>query len=144
MTPAERITLRNALQGDANLTAFVAAGNDGAIYDYLGSVSTTSVTIQHMPEGDFIIGVLVGIASLNGVPSLQNKWDRYLRVIKGLGTLRTALPGVQGLISQLVTDGLMTQPQVDAFSKRLATKGEVILGVGAVISITDIAQTLRP
>ena len=145
LTTEQKTILRAAIQSDSNLTVFVAAGNDSAIVDYYAADSTTLINIPSLSEGDFVLGVLSGIAALNGAnTAMQNKWDRFLMVIKGLGGIRTSLPAVQSLLGQLVTDGLMTQQQIDAFVKRLASRGEVLLGTGIVISINDVAQTMRP
>ena len=88
---------------------------------------------------------LVGIAALNGAsPALQGKWDRFIRVLAAVDAVRTGMPAVQSLLGQLVTDGLMTQAQVDAFSKRPATRAENLLGTDTVIFINDVAQAMRP
>ena len=144
MTPAQIATLRTAIQADPALTAFVTNGNDFEIAAYYSGLSTTVITIPSIPKADFLLGVISGISALNGAPALQNKWDRFLRVIGGVDTIRTGSPAVQGLLGQLVIDGLMTQPQIDAFAKRLATRGETVLGAGVVISINDVAATRGP
>ena len=136
LTSAQKAILRSATQSDANLTAFVAAGNDSAIADYYAVATATIIDVQSLPKADFLVGVLAGIAALNAAsPLLQGKWDRFIRVLVAVDTVRTALPAIQSLLVQLVADGLMTQAQVDAFAKRPATRIENLLGVGTVISI---------
>ena len=145
LTNAQKVILRNAIQADANLTAFVTAGNDSAISDYYSVQTATIINMPTLQKADFLLGVIAAIAALNSSsPILQGKWDRFMRVIVALDAIRVGLPAVQSLLGQLVTDGLMTQTQVDAFSKRPATRAENLLGVDTVISITDIAQSMRP
>ena len=145
LTAAQKAILKSATQADTNLTAFVAAGNDAAIAEYYAATTATIINIQSLPKADFLLGVLAGIAALNGAsPLLQGKWDRFIRVLAAVDNVRSGLPAVQSLLGQLVTDGLMTQPQVDAFSKRPATRAENLLGTDTVILINDVAQAMRP
>ena len=123
LTNAQKAILKSATQADTNLTAFVAAGNDAAIADYYADATATIIDVQSLPKADFLVGVLAGIAALNAAsPLLQGKWDRFIRVLVAVDTVRTALPAIQSLLVQLVADGLMTQAQVDAFAKRPATR----------------------
>lgn len=142
ITPAQSATLKTAINSDTALTAFVTSRDCQAISDYYAGATATLVNHPILPKSDFLIGVMAGIAALNGAPTLQNKWDRFLRVVSSVETVRVSSPAVQSLLGQLVTDNLMTQAQVDAFSKRAATRGENLLGAGVVISITDVAEAI--
>lgn len=143
ISPVQSATLKIAITGDAALATFVTARNCPAIADYYAVVTATLINSLMLPKADFLLGVMAGIAALNGATSLlQNKWDRFLRIVGAVENIRVTQPAVQSLLGQLVTDGLMTQPQIDAFTKRPATRAENLLGAGVVISITDVAEAI--
>lgn len=142
ITSAQAATLKTAITGNTALTTFVTNRDCKAIADYYAVVTTTMIQVPVLSKGNFLMGVMPGISTLTSSTALQNKWDRFLRIVSSVEVVHVAQPAIQSLLGQIVTDGLMTQAQVDAFSKRPATRGENLLGGDVVITITDVAQTM--
>lgn len=143
LTSLQTATLKAAIQADAALTTLVAGRDAYAIANYYAVATATQVTVPSLPKADFMLGTIAGVAAINGASTvLQNKWDRLLQVVLAMDPIRTSLPAVQSILAQLVTDGLMTRPQVDAFSKRPATRVENLLGAGITIDAVDVAEAM--
>jgi len=56
------------------------------------------------------------------------------------GEVARLLSVVYPLLTQMVADGLLTQPQVDAFTKRIGSRAEQAFGAGTVITWNDVAK----
>lgn len=110
-----------------------------AWYNDLAAAGAASVPISSFTKEQFMTGVLPAVVNLgSATTALQNKWDRLLGVAQNMGMIyyNVASP----LLSQLVTDGLMTSAQVDAFTKRQGSYCEVLFGAGTICDHTDVAR----
>lgn len=146
----ERTQLRDEILSGplaAPLALLVDAGNDAgiamALNDPRGPAAGT-VLISPMPVGDFLLGIIPAVAALPGkTADLQAKWDRFLGVVRSVPSVRVADPAVQALLAQLVADGLMSQAQVDAFTRRPGSRAEILWASGALVTGADVAAALR-
>ena len=129
----------------AALAPFVASGNDTAIAAFLnsqtgaGAASVNRATIAKPLLMEALIPVVLALSAAN--PAIQGKWDRFLSMLRSVETFR--IPVINALLQMVVADGLMSQAQVDAIKVQTGSRAELLFGIGTVVSITDVAGSLR-
>lgn len=124
--------------------AHLIAGNDVAIAELLNTRNQSEVTAPVLTRNQFLVAVLpatIAIASLDA--QLQAKWDRILSVATAADAIDITNNRVQGLLAIAVSDGVLTQDQVNAIGKRQGSRAEVLFGTETTISTHDIAKALR-
>lgn len=130
---------------------YVAAGNDGAIAVLLNAptgVGAATISITTLSRGAVLRGVipatdqLASGLTLAGVAiptAVSNKWASRFAALRGADPSMAMDAILMGMLGQLVTDGLMTQPYIDAFTKRIGSRAEVLWGMGTIIQWRDVA-----
>jgi hypothetical protein len=131
----------------ATLAPMVTAGNDQGIadlYNKATGVSSGSVVVVFMSRSDFLMGFAPALFSLPTLTNaIQTKWDRILRFIGSLeGIIKVSSGGVQNLLTQAVTDNVLTQNQVNGISNKTGSRAEILFGDGTVLTSIDIARAL--
>jgi hypothetical protein len=107
-----------------------------AIYN---AVNAETISIPSLRRDDFLLGILPAGAALFGKDAAtQAKWTFYLDIAKAADTIKLSSPVIQAVLSQLVTDGLMTQAAVDAFSRQPCSHAETLFGIGVKLDSDDI------
>jgi len=81
-------------------------------------------------------------ASASIPPTTTAKWTSRFNALRSGDDVIVLDTSMMGLLGQLVTDGLMTQGQIDGFTNRLGTYGEVNFGQDTVITQHDIAKAM--
>lgn len=129
----------------AVVSSIQAAADDQAIADLLNSTTSSGAALVNIPsfsKEQFSTGVLPAIEALpTASAALQTKWNAMLNVMLAQGGI--ALAAVSSLVAQLVIDGLMTQAQVDAFTKRQGSRAEALWGAGTIITAAQVSVALR-
>lgn len=144
------MTLYELINSNSSLAQAVSDGNDGAIQNWLNTPSV--VSSRKIPVNDFVAclydtGAFTAIkhATAQGNETAAFAID-VLRDSKALGieNIDLSLDVNQDLLNALLTEGVLTQAQVDAvaeLSMTLVSPAEAN-GFGAV-SIEQIAKALR-
>jgi hypothetical protein len=143
-------TLRTDIQSGplaASCTPLVAAGNDQGVADLFNATTGAGagpVNIGTVLGSDFLTNFAPALFSLPGLSTtIQTKWDRILRFLGSLTTVRVGATNVQTLLSTAVTDAVLTQNQVNNINaKATGSRAEVLFGDGTFLSLNDIAKAL--
>lgn len=141
------MTLHELITGEPTLAQHIASGNDGAIAEWL---NTPSVTVTRNIPINAFVGELFNtgaFAAILQAAALGNQTAgmavTLIEKAKALGIegINVALPINQGMLATLVSDGTVTQAQVDsavALSNVVVSPAESA-GLGYV-SLLDIAN----
>ena len=101
------------------------------------------VAIASMARSDFLLGIAPATFVLPSLSAaLQSKWDRILSLARSADQINVASATVQALLATAVSDGVLTQAQSDAISKRTGSRAEVLFGAGTSVSELDIARAM--
>lgn len=107
----------------------------------LTGVGAGMVIIPTYTKESFATGILPAVQALpTATTALQAKWNPMLNVALAMGTVLYS--AASPLLAGLITDGLMTQAQVDAFTKRTGSRAEVLFGAGTIIDWRDVAKSM--
>jgi hypothetical protein len=99
-----------------------------------GDIAVTTLT-----KGEFLLKILpVTLTLPSATAAIQAKWDRILAFVRSADLIHVGDSGVQTLIEEAVSDGIMTQDLADSIPTRKVARGEV-LGFGEV-NTWDIAR----
>lgn len=100
-----------------------------------------SILIPSLSRDDFLLGILpAGAALMQKDAATQGKWNFYLDIAKAASSIKLSSPSIQGVLAQVVADGLMTQAAVDGFTKQPCSYAESLFGVGASVGSDDIQK----
>jgi hypothetical protein len=125
---------------------FVNTGNDAAILDILNSLTGPGAEIIELPfvsRDDFLKAMRPAYFVLPKATSeVRDKWDRILNAINS-GPGVTIDDQTKQLLGSAVQDGVLTQAQADAAWHRIGSRAEVLFGVGAVPTTSDLSYALR-
>ncbi len=117
---------------------------DGTIADWYNDLAGPGAGLVEIPlmTGDqFVTGILPALLALPAaLPAVQAKYNALIPVMLSRQNIST--PAVDPLLAGVVADGLLTQAQVDTFTKRQGTYAEVRFGFGTSISNADVARAL--
>lgn len=146
MTPSQLSSLHTEITTDPVGIGYAAVtGQDQAQANLLNALTgpgAATITLASMPRDDFMRGITPGVIALASVSaSLQSKWDRLLGIVRAATSVAVSASDIQALLGQMVTDGLMTQLQINTFTQRTGSRAEVIFGSGTVIRAIDVAQS---
>jgi hypothetical protein len=132
-----------ALKNEIQQGPQYASKGDADIAGLLNTIGTTNVTLASIDKDTFLLAIAPAYLSLPTLSdALQKKWDRILGVI-GSAERITFTSTVSYLLSQAVTDGVLTQDQVSAVNQRPGTRAEVLFGAGTVVTQSDVSFALR-
>lgn len=145
MTPAQLSSLHSEITTDPLAMGYAAvSGQDQAQANLLNALTgpgSATITLASMGRDDFLRGITPGVISLaSASATLQAKWDRLLSVVRAATSVAVSASDIQALLGQMVTDGLMTQLQINAFTQRTGSRAEVLFGSGTTITALDVAQ----
>jgi hypothetical protein len=141
LTPTQLATLKSAMLADANLTAFVAAGNDGAIAAYYnatgaGNLWRPIITVSELNTA-IVWSEFAGLTV-----ALQNT---YLAMVV-VGSVDATNVNIRNGFSTVFT-GKTSLTNLSALAQRVATRLEALYAVanvcpifGYVISVAEINQ----
>lgn len=124
--------------------AFSVNGNDAAVASLLNSLSgpgvgpVASVTMTRDEALLAFSPALLTITALS--TALQSKWDRILSALTSLNVLDCTSAAVQAILTQAITDSVLTQEQVTNFNQRTGSRAEVLWGAGTIVSAYDCSQ----
>jgi len=123
---------------------YTAVGSDAGVAYLLNQPTETLISIPSLSKGEFLLGIApAGQSLLSASDAIQKKWNWYLGLAQASETINLSHPTIQALLSEIVSDGLLTQEQVDAFTKRQATRAEVLFGYATVITASDVSVAVR-
>jgi hypothetical protein len=142
--------LKNELNKDPKglgYAQYIATGNDVYLAAKLNDPAGPGaelITIAFLPRAKFLFGMASSAIVLAGKDTAtQNKWDRLLGFAQSVDSIEMASPVIQGILQYAMADGLVTQEQVDGFSKRKGSRAEVLFGENTTVTHTDVAIALR-
>lgn len=115
-------------------------GNPAGIAEIYNAPGYGTILIPSLSRDDFLLGILpAGAALLGKDAATQGKWNFYLDIAKAADNIRLTSPSIQGVLAQVVADGLMDQAAVDAFTKQPCSYAESLLEtIGIVLTSDDI------
>lgn len=100
-----------------------------------------TILIPSLSRDDFLLGILPAGAELLGKDAAtQGKWNFYLDIAKAADNIRLTSPSIQGVLEQVVADGLMDQAAVDAFTKQACSYAESLLATISIVLTSDDIQ----
>ena len=151
---ADYAALKNEISTDPlalGYAPYVTAGNDGAIAILLNALTglgAATISITTLSRGAILRGTIpandqlasgMTLANVAISAAVSNKWASRFAALRGADPTMTMDATLMGLLGQLVTDGLMTQPYIDAFTKRTGSRAEVLWGMGTIVQWRDVA-----
>jgi hypothetical protein len=126
---------------------YIDVGNDvflAAILNSKDGPGSQIIQINYLSKNDFLAGMTPAALRLSGKDDpTQRKWDRILGFAQSLDPINLIRPQVQALFQNAINEGLLTQAEIDTFSKKRGSRAEVLFGEGSHITHTDIAIALR-
>lgn len=127
--------------GGVSLTDLAAAGMDrdgdcAALLNALTGAGAELVSLPSIPKGDFLLGIApAALVLASKDSSTQAKWDRVINLIVGApDTVSVGSATIQAVLGIALADGILSQGQIDALSKRTGSRAEVLWGPGTVIT----------
>ena len=128
--------------------------SDNGIAGLLNSLTglgAETINLLTQTKGAILRGIIPALDQLASGLTLSNspitsqtaqKWaNRFSALRSGDGVLALDA-NFMGLLGQMVTDGLITQPAIDAFTTRTGSRAEVLWGAGTVIQPDYVAKAL--
>lgn len=108
------------------------------------SVGSGTISMEFVPRNQFLIGVSPAAILLADKDAIvQAKWDRLLMFASSVDHISMNNPVIQGMMSLAIQDGILSQDQIDSFSKRTGSRAEMLFGEGTRVTHTDVAIALR-
>lgn len=148
--PIDYSVLKNELVNDPKglgYAPFVAKGFDAGIPPLINALTGPGigpVKVTTLTRDQFMLAVSPCLLSLPGLTdAVQRKWDRVVSFITASSTLDCDLDQIKLLLSDAVTDKVLTQPEVDAVGVRDGSRAEVLFGVGVNVSVNDVSYVLH-
>lgn len=139
--------LKSEIQNDPvslGYSTHVAIGNDVPIADLLNEPTEILIDLPSIAKDNFLLGVAPATFVLPSLSQeLQAKWDRVLSLAQSVSSINVASSTVQALFQAAIADGVLTQDQIDGFTKRFGSRAEVLFGAGAIVSHLDVSKALR-
>lgn len=133
--------------------AHYAAGDDYTLAQMLNATTgagAASVPLIAISRGAFLRSVIPGTDRLAAgldsdgaalTSATITKWTYRFNAARG-GDETIALDAAMlGMLGQMVTDKIMTQAEIDAFTTRTGSRAEVLFGAGTVIAVDDVSRT---
>jgi hypothetical protein len=123
---------------------YLAVGDDTSIADILNAPKRNTVQSVSRSLNELLslmISAAVQLASTDA--AMQSKWDRIIKLATSANGVNPNDSTVQPIFNLAISDGLLTQTQVDAFCKQPGSRAELLFGVGVVIQHLDVAKALR-
>lgn len=150
MTPAE---LNAEIQTDPmalGYAPFVNVSDNGiaALLNALTGQGAATIALKTQSKGAVLRGIIPALDQLASGLTLANapissqvtqKWTNRFAALRSGDDSIVLDVNILGLLGQLVTDGLTTQPYIDAFTKRTGSRAEVLWGAGTNIQPHDVA-----
>jgi hypothetical protein len=155
-TPYTPLALKNEITADPLAVGYgpkYLAGDDYTVAMLLNAttgVGAATMLAGWLTRGAVLKGVVPGTdqlatgLTLSGAAisaALNTKWTNRFAALRGGDPAIQVDSGFMGLVNGLVSDGLMTQAYVDAFTKKTGSRAEALFGVDTVISIAQVAAT---
>jgi hypothetical protein len=131
MTPEEIAQLKAVIDADADLKAKADAGNDAAVLEHFNVVRDT-VTIERTTlSPNFMVGLaasaFVGAAGKQSAPLMQF-WSVMVTAATGFTEpIQASDPTLLAQLAAALTQEVLTQSQVDYYTKRPGSIAESIL-----------------
>lgn len=90
-------------------------------------------------KGAFSLAIAMSAFRIAELPDIQQrKWDRVLSLVLSNETIDLTSPQVQGMLNVGVSEGVITQAEVDAILREPCTRIEAILGRSVLLSAEDV------
>lgn len=157
MTPAQLATLKTNILTTGPLvtacqpylsTSHVAIAD---LFNSLTSAGAGPITLQSVSRGTLVMGMLTPFGrvhagvDINGAAlptAVQAKWLAFASLFSAADAIVTLSSGLLTELQSAVTDLVATQAEVDAFTKRTGSYGEVLLGEGISLVHEDVTAAL--
>jgi len=129
----------------------VTAGNDNACAALLNAPSAAVVTLTSIGKGALLRGIIPALDQLaSGVDvnasaltaQIQSKWNNRFAALRAGDDVIALDAPLMVMLGQLVTDNIVTQAVIDAFSKRTGSRAEVLFGAGTVVQPHDVTVAM--
>jgi len=138
--------LRSEIDNDPlslGYASLVARGSDQDIANILNDkegAGKGNVNLEVVDLADFLVGITPALIRLSEKEiNIQTKWDRLLGVIKALPVVRMNNT-LKSMLNAAVSDGIMTQPELNAIGVVSGSRAEVLFGKDVNIQHIDVAK----
>jgi hypothetical protein len=84
----------------------------------------------------------VGYAGTVITPAIDRKWTQRFTALRAGNDQIDLTPQFMGMLGQLVSDGIIPQPYIDAFTVRVGSRAEVLWGAGTQVSPVDVQTAM--
>jgi len=122
-----------------------------AMFNDIAGPKAAQISLSSIGRGAFLKGVIPATDQLasgvdtggTAIPSTTAaKWQSRFNALRSGDDVIQIDAALQGLVGELITDGLMIQVQIDAFTKRVGSYAEVKFGQDTVVTWQDIRKAL--
>lgn len=156
MTPAQLAELNTELTTDPAALGYapylnISDNECAALLNALTGPGAVTISLPSQTKGAILKGCVPGTdqlatgVNLSGVAisaATTNKWLHRFNAIRSGDPVLALDTEMMGLLGQLVTDGLMTQAQIDAITKRVGSRAEYLWGAGTVVQPSDVMRAM--
>lgn len=128
--------------------------SDNAIADMLNSTTGTGaavIMLARQSKAAIITGLIpaldqlaagIGYAGAQIDAPMRQKWLQRFDALRSGNDSIDLTPQFMGMLGQLVSDGIISQPYIDAFTRRTGSRAEVLWGAGTTITPDDVQHAL--
>lgn len=151
MSAAQLAALRAEILSDSKglgYAPFFEAGADSLVADLLNARTGSGAEVRGVSSisGDeakvmFLPAILALGQSTDA--SLKSKWVNTLPILGGAQSFTVSGAAQQALIAELIADGLVSPPQVDYYTTRVFSRGEILFGEHFTVEHGDVSAAMR-
>lgn len=148
--PIDYAALKDELQKDLKGMGYAPLIEEGEhlviaeLMNALTGPGAETVGLGLITKGAFLLGISpVALTLPQASQEDQDKWDRIIGMASAAEYVDVSHPNILGMLQLAIMEGFITQEQVDAFTKRIGSRAEVLFGAGTGISHEAIAIALR-
>jgi len=140
------VAIKNEIVNDPMMLGY-AGKDDQTIANMMNSTTgggAAIIDLKVVDKDSFVLGIAPQIyANLSSLTAAkQQQWRDILGIINGASAVDVSSANAKTLLSQAVTDGVLTQAQVNAVTQRIGSRAEVVFGAGTMIGFMDVAKAM--
>jgi hypothetical protein len=132
LTTAQLASLKAAIEGDANLTALVAAKDTAGIADYFNQPGSANVWRPDIRDSEIVAAcVMSEVVALNSTPGAQLAFQTLIKP----DIIDATSANVRQAFTALFAANTTTRANLIAIAQRVGTRFEVLLSTGSVSAV---------
>lgn len=141
------LVLKNELQNDPLKLGYITSDDvaNAIILNSTKGTGSAVITLSTLSRLTFLEVLLqVGLTFSSLSTALQAKWNVVMNIALQLPDgAEESNNIIQQVIQAAITDGVMTQTQVNSFIQRMGSRAEVLFGQNTFITASDVSKSLR-